>query len=117
MAKTFELSKSALRAQATRLSASAHNVANLNTAGFRPQRVRLEALAQGMGVMARVEPAASDPPVSVPDLPNDRALLGYSQVDLVVETVTRLTAQRAYEANSMVIRLDSARWKNLLHTA
>lgn len=87
---------SGLAAQSARIQVSAHNVANVNSQDFTPQRVTL---AEGPGgVRAIVEPAP-DPAAGV---------------DLATEMVDQLSASRAYEANLAVLRGETERFESLL---
>jgi len=90
--------QSGLVAESRRLHGSAHNRANLLTEGYKAVRVTNQESAQpGSGVETFVERTEdSGPPV----LDESGAITAYgSNVDLVDEAVTRITAQRAYEAN------------------
>ena len=90
--------QSALMAESRRLHGSAHNRANLNTEGYKAVRVtNQEAAAPGSGVESFVQ--QTEAPGS-PRLDMGGEVIGYeSNVNLVDEAVTRITAQRAYEAN------------------
>lgn len=52
MASISSIASSGMQAAQTRLQASAHNVANLQTEGFHRQEVRQQARADGAGVDA-----------------------------------------------------------------
>jgi len=85
---------SALRVEALRLQASAHNIANLQTAGFDP--VQVEAQSQpGGGVSARI--VSSDRPNPTVNL--DGQSLTTSNTDLATELVNQMRASNAYKAN------------------
>lgn len=80
------------------LQASAHNVANLHTPGFRSQRVE-SAEAPGGGATFSV---------SVPDVPGPLLLDGGavftgSNTDLVFESVNQMAALASYRANLRVL--------------
>ncbi|MEE2828075.1 MAG: flagellar basal body rod C-terminal domain-containing protein [Myxococcota bacterium] len=91
-------SRSALQAESRRLQASAHNRANMNTEGFKALRVsNVEASTPGAGVETRVERTDTPGPALLDA--SGRVSGEGSNVDLVSEVVTRLTASRAYEAN------------------
>ena len=100
--------QSALFAESRRLQASAHNRANALTEGFRALQVTNQEAAQpGAGVETRV---AESELRGSPILDDSGATLGeHSNVSFVDEAVTRITAQRAYEANLKTIQahLDS----------
>jgi flagellar basal body rod protein FlgG len=99
--------QSGLMAQTRRLQASAHNTANLNTNDFRALRVSLhESANPGSGVETSVSVSEAPGPALVDDsglLLDERG----SNVDLVDEAVTRLTASRAYEANLVSLQAQS----------
>lgn len=76
---------SGLQSSQARLSASAHNVANVQTPGFRRDEVQAEANPQG-GVNTRVDKAA-EPGVS-----------------LEQEVVEQMAAVIAYKANLQVVK-------------
>lgn len=91
------IAASGLRAASTQVEASAHNVANVSTAGFRPVRTVSEAQREG-GVSTRIAPAED------PSLAGLGRVDGASGTDLVDETVQRMLAQRAFSANLAVLR-------------
>ena len=90
--------QSALMAQSKRLHASAHNTANLQTEGYKSLTVSVqEAGSPGSGVETTVERTDTPGPALLDD---GGTIIGEgSNVDLVDEAVTRITAKRAYEAN------------------
>ncbi len=77
-----------MQAAQTQLRASAHNVANLGTDGFRRQEVR-QTPQSGGGVMAEVKRA---------DNPGE---------DLARDVVTQLAAKNAFLANLAVFKTSS----------
>jgi flagellar basal body rod protein FlgG len=99
--------QSGLMAQTRRLQASAHNTANLNTNDFRALRVSLrESSNPGSGVETSVSVSENPGPALLDEsglLLTERG----SNVDLVDEAVTRLTAGRAYEANLVSLQAQS----------
>ena len=58
MSSLSSIASSGLQAAQLRLDASANNVANMNTANYRRQMVRLEAAADSAGVRATVQAVA-----------------------------------------------------------
>ncbi len=76
---------SGIQAAQTRLNASAHNIANLNTEGFRRDQVSAQA-REGGGVLASVDKAAQ--PGS----------------DLVQDVVDQKMAALAFKANVQVLK-------------
>ena len=95
--RVASIAASGLRAASTQLEASAHNVANVSTDGFRPVRTVTTAQREG-GVSARIAPAED------PALAALGRVEGGSGTDLAEETVQRMLAQRAFLANLAVLR-------------
>lgn len=85
MASITSIALSGMSAAQTQLNASAHNIANMNTAGFKRQEVAQTAQAQG-GVSAAVETAG---------VPGDQVL---------TDVVTQLQAKNAFIANLAVFK-------------
>ena len=99
---TYGVSLSGLTAASTRMQATAHNVANVNTEGFKAQRtIDTPSSAVGGGVTTRVEQTTTAGPVSFGD---EGELVEQSNVDIANETVQRVVAAGAYEANLAVVR-------------
>lgn len=96
---------SALDAYSAGMAAVAHNIANVNTAGYRSVRVNYETGPGGYGVRPEVVPPSG--PASVP-LPPDPAMptemMFPSNTELAREFVTMISTQRAYDANAVSIR-------------
>ena len=101
--------QSALSAESRRLQASAHNRANTLTEGFQALRVtNVEAAVPGAGVETQVGVVE---PLGPPIVDPSGDVIGHaSNVSFVDEALTRLTAQRAYEANlvSLQAQVDTA---------
>lgn len=95
MDSVFGIAASGLRAATLRLDASAQNVANLNTPGYRPVGVSQQALASG-GVAAEVDVQG--------EARLDRTLAGLSGTDLVREHVEQTVAAVAFRASLAVLR-------------
>ena len=124
------ISVSALDAFATGMQAIAHNIANINTAGFQPQAVYYSSLPPSMGVQVGYitgpdpELVPGYPPAPevlaapvpeqqlgmLPPPPNDLTSflppewIQPSQTSLEREMANMIMAQRAYEANTVPIR-------------
>lgn len=81
------IAQSGLQAARLRLDSSAHNVANLNTPGFRRQTVDQQAAPAPGGVQARVAAPAAAPGVA-----------------LEAEAVEQISATYAFQANLLVLR-------------
>lgn len=97
MTSISSIARSGMQAAQTALNSSAHNVANLNTDGFRRQQVRQSAQADG-GVSTSI----SRSPKAGPDL----------QADLVAQ----LQAKNAFLANLKVFKTSDAMAGALLDT-
>jgi flagellar basal-body rod protein FlgC len=121
------ISVSALDAFATGMQAVAHNIANVNTAGFQPQAVRYSSLPPHTGVqvgdITGPGPTAPDPDPVVVTAPPPEPLTGVlpppsddltsfmpperlhpSGTSLEREMTNMIILQRAYEANVVPIR-------------
>ena len=84
MSAIASISQSGMQAAQQRLNASAHNVANQQTAGFRRQQVEQQAVPQG-GVTTQTQ-------------------RGQEGVSLEAEAVEQISASYAYLANLQVLR-------------
>ena len=125
------ISVSALDAFSTGMQATAHNIANINTEGFQPQAVYYSSLPPYMGVQVGdiTGPGPELLPVRPPEpeiltAPAPEQQLGVlppppdhltsfmppewlnpSQTSLEMEMVNMIMVQRAYEANTVPIRV------------
>ncbi len=92
------IAQSGMDAASRRLENVARNVANLQTAGYKPQRIVTRELPQG-GVTTEAVPA------EIPEDPwlDNPALGAASHVDLAFETVERISAAATFRANAAVI--------------
>ena len=86
---TLALGASGLHSAEVRLAASAHNVANLTTEGFRPVRTIQEEVVTG-GSTARID-----------------RFRGPAEVDLVHESIERSRASLQYTASLRLIAVDT----------
>ena len=114
MTDAIASAQSALSALTTSMAATANNVANLNTDGYKSKDVRLETGSQGRGV--RVGEVAEDTsaggyrPAAVSSQNEagvyepSAALVETSNVDLARQTVNMVETSRAFEANVAVVR-------------
>ncbi|MGB6099472.1 MAG: flagellar basal body protein [Comamonas sp.] len=96
MSSLAAIAQTGLQAAQLRMEVSAHNIANMNTPGFTPQRVREQALAPLSGVSAQVVRA---------DHPG---------VALEHEALEQIAASLAYRANVFVLRMAQATTGTLL---
>ncbi|MBS0468711.1 MAG: flagellar basal body rod protein [Proteobacteria bacterium] len=86
MSSAISIASSGLQAAQLRLHSSAHNVANLNTPGFRAQQVQQQAVPDLGGVQAQIGQAPQ------------------SGVALETEAVEQMAATYAFKANMLVLR-------------
>ncbi|TWI68896.1 flagellar basal-body rod protein FlgC [Desulfobotulus alkaliphilus] len=108
----------AMRAIGTRFSATAHNVANVNTDGFRPQDAVLVEGPKGAGPEVHVTPKKAFPaePPALQQGVAGRAEppLLPSQTDLARETAHSIKDSRGYEANARQVRVSDEMMGSLL---
>ena len=121
------IASSGLRAAATRLEASASNVANAQSAGslaetvepirpvYRPLRTLLSAQTQG-GLTAALLLQARSYAAYAPDLPfaDASGMAAYPAVDPAQEAVEQASAMAAFRANISVIRAADEMMQKLL---
>ena len=86
MSSLLSIASSGLQAAQLRLNASAHNVANLNTPGFKRETVQQQAVPASGGVQAHTARAAQ------------------AGVALEAEAVQQIAASYAFKANLLVLR-------------
>jgi len=86
---------SGMNAAQTRLQASAHNIANLDTPGFKRQEVSQSTVTEG-GTLAQVSDSAG------------------SSVELETDMVQQLQAKNSYLANLSVFKANNAMLGTLL---
>jgi len=122
------IAASGLKAAATRLEASASNVANAQSAGslpvetiepirpvYRPLRTLLSARAQG-GLTAALLQQARSYAAYAPNLPfaDASGMAAYPAVDPALEAAERASAMAAFRANLSVIRAADEMMQRLL---
>lgn len=102
------VSSSGLDVQARRIEASANNLANASTEGFRTTEIRSTEVKVG-GARAEVLPGrAGTAPIDGGPAP--------SGTDLVEEIVNQSSAVAAYRANAAVVRTADEAEKDLIKT-
>ncbi|WP_022656058.1 flagellar basal body rod C-terminal domain-containing protein [uncultured Desulfovibrio sp.] len=103
----------AMNAHSWGMAVTAHNVANVNTAGFTPQQavyatgpggrgVRLDAVLQDAGAAGRLAAGTDNDPSMPPEVVNP------SGTDLGREMTQMISTQRTYEANARTVRASDA---------
>jgi flagellar basal-body rod protein FlgC len=122
------IASSGLKAAATRLEASASNVANAQSAGsmpvetiepirpvYRPLRTLLSAQTQG-GLTAALSRQARSYAAYAPDLPfaDGSGMVAHPEVDPAEEAVEQASAMAAFRANLSVIRAADEMMQKLL---
>ncbi len=107
----FNVSGSAMSAQAQRLNTVASNLANADSAtsasgqAYRAKQVVFEAVQSGTGTAVRVQQVIEDPTplkqVYDPKHPmaNDKGYVEMPNVNVVDEMVNMMSASRAYQTN------------------
>ncbi len=94
---------SGLTAFSTQIDVTAHNVANVNTDGFKKSYTEFVSVETG-GVLPVIQKNES----AGPSVPNNTgygpAQLELSNVDLGEETVNQILAQRGFEANVSTLK-------------
>lgn len=80
------------------IEVTAHNLANLNTDGFKKSRIELVALESG-GVLPVVRKDKSPGPMVLNSRGYGPAQLELSNVDLAEEALNQIIGQRGFEAN------------------
>jgi flagellar basal-body rod protein FlgC len=100
-----QIALTGVRAATAVIANSAHDTANINTAGYRPGRTTLE--DTGAGVRAVVQTGG---------VPEGAKPTDHSEVSLVEETVDQIAASALYAANLAVIRAEDERLGTLLDT-
>lgn len=94
---------SGLTAFSTQIDVTAHNVANLNTNGFKKSRTELVAVETG-GVLPVIQKNQSAGPFILNNTGYGPAQLELSNVYLGEEAVNQILAQRGFEANISTLK-------------
>jgi flagellar hook protein FlgE len=104
---------SGLTAFAKQIDVVAHNVANVNTDGFKKSEAAFVE-AQGGGVLPVVQKDNSAGPTVLKNTAQGPAQVELSNVDLGEETVSQIIAQRGFEANLRTLKTADAMLGTLL---
>jgi flagellar hook protein FlgE len=110
LSSIFSIGLSGLNAAGAMFGASAHNIANAETPGFRSTRVRLTPAPDGSGV--RVDYVRADKEEAKADEEGPEG----SDVDIAAEFVHVRRAALLYKANASVIRIGDSLMGTLLDT-
>lgn len=101
MARVGDVANSGLRVANARVARSAHNLANVNTDGFKAERVI--ARDQNPGVTYSSVPTEAPAPL----YDRDGTMVEGSNTDVANEMVEQMGAANAFKANLAVIKTDA----------
>lgn len=114
MTDAISSAQSALNAMATSMVATANNVANADTAGYKSEEVRLSDGPDGQGVQVADVVRDNAPGGLTPSVVRAQneagvyeptaSLVEMSNVDLARQSINMVEAARTFEANTAVIR-------------
>ncbi|MDR2401409.1 MAG: flagellar basal body protein [Deferribacteraceae bacterium] len=110
MLNAVNSASSALRAYTEVINTTAHNVANINTEGYTPQRVHLSE-ARGGGVKATAESIRNPAEVR-----QDAYISEKNSVNYAAEAANQITSLRSFQANTGVIRTADEMLGTLINT-
>lgn len=108
MIQSLSSAVSALQVQSERLDIHAHNIANLNTPGFKAQIPAQQTAAAGGVLLSAVTTSKAPGSPVDPEKPTET-----NNVDLITETIGSITALRAFEANAKVIKTSDEMLKTI----
>lgn len=94
---------SGLTAFSTQVAVTAHNLANVNTDGFKKSRTEMAAVESG-GVRSAIQKDETAGPTILNNTGYGPAQLELSNVDLAEEAVNQIIGQRGFEANLQSIK-------------
>ena len=89
---------SGLTAFSTQVAVTAHNLANVNTDGFKKSRTEFVAVESG-GVRSAIQKDETAGPTILNNTGYGSAQLELSNVDFAEETINQIIGQRGFEAN------------------
>lgn len=107
MISAIHTALSGLTAFSKQLEVVAHNVANVNTDGFKKSGTEFVEIPSG-GVLPVVEKDDSSGPTVLRNSTGNQTMVELSNVDLGKETVQQIVAQRSLEANLQTLRTGDA---------
>jgi len=103
MISAIHTALSGLTAFAKQIEVVSHNVANVNTDGFKKSRTEFVEIETG-GVLPVVQKDNSAGPAVLKDTSYGPAQVELSNVDLAEEAVNQIVAQRGFEANLRTLK-------------
>jgi flagellar basal-body rod protein FlgC len=115
MISAIHTALSGVTAFAKQLEVTAHNVANINTDGFKKSGTEFVELKAG-GVLPVVQKDDSAGPSVLKDSTYGRTQVELSNVDLGEEIVNQIIAQRGFEANLNTLRTADTMLGTMLDT-
>lgn len=107
MISAIHTALSGLAAIGKQIEVVAHNVANVNTEGFKKSRTEFVEIPNG-GVLPVVEKDEASGPTVLRDTGGNQTMAELSNVDLGEEAVQQIVAQRSFEANLQTVRTGDA---------
>ncbi len=110
MSLSFNSSISGIRAATVMLSTSAHNVANINTDGYKKQHVNLSG-DHGSGVIADITKSTEAGPLYKN---NKGDTIEASNVNYIEEVVTQIKARHLLSANAAAIKYTDEAQKSII---
>ncbi|MBM4127457.1 MAG: flagellar biosynthesis protein FlgC [Nitrospira sp.] len=115
MISAIHTALSGISAFGKQLEVSAHNVANVNTDGFKSSQTQFVE-AQNSGVLPVVQKDNSAGPAVLKDTAQGPQQVELSNVDLGQEAVNQIIAQRGFEANLRTLKTADAMLGSILDT-
>jgi flagellar hook protein FlgE len=103
MISAIHTALSGLAAVGKQIEVVAHNVANVNTDGFKKSRTEFIEVQTG-GVLPVVQKDEASGPTVLRDTGGNQFSVELSNVDIGEETVQQILAQRSFEANLQTIK-------------
>jgi flagellar basal-body rod protein FlgC len=103
MIAAIQSALSGLTAFSTQVAVTAHNLANLNTDGFKKSRTEFIAVESG-GVRSAIQKDETAGPTILNHTVYGPAQLELSNVDLGEEAVNQIIGQRGFEANLQALK-------------
>ena len=107
MISAIHTALSGLTAFSKQIEVVAHNIANVNTDGFKKPKTEFVEIPNG-GVLPVVEKDDSSGPTVLRDTGSNQTMVELSNVDLGEEVVQQIVAQRSFEANLQTLRTGDA---------
>jgi len=103
MLSAIHTALSGLAAYAKQVEVTAHNVANVNTDGFKKSHTEFVSVGSG-GVLPVVRKDESPGPTVLSDRGHGPTMVELSNVDLAEEAVNQILARRGFEANIQTLK-------------